>query len=446
VKKIFRAIIALISTAFLSAVLVVPSGAQAEPTVGLNVKVYSYDPGNSPERQPYTLCEGAWTHVDNIDSDFDAQFGGVVAGCQPDFVLVHFTGSVRFPDSGTYAFQALADDGFWLSLDDTPVITNDWVLKGRSGSVYSNISIVGGHAYNLDAWYYEYGGGANVTLTYSPDNGSTWATIPSSFYTSLPGATITSVSPLTGSMAGGTNLTITGTAFASGATVTVGGGTCTNVAFVSATTLTCRTPSGALGAVDVTVRNPDTQQSTKTGAFTYLVPVSNPTIRSVLPSSGASGARDWIDITGTGFVSGSTVTIGGSPCAPNIYLSSKALTCLSPSGLYGSQDIVITNPDTGSVTKVSGFKYLGSDPALKYQTSQSRKFKLSFAAIAKFLKVTQRPMGSLKITVSASSRLVCKVSKTFLQGLKAGTCDFSLKSFDSVGSLVATKTGKFITR
>ena len=84
--KTMRALIALISTAALAAALalIVSSGAQAEATVGLNVKVYSYDPGNTPERQPYTLCEGAWTHVDNIDADFDAQFGGIVAGCQPE--------------------------------------------------------------------------------------------------------------------------------------------------------------------------------------------------------------------------------------------------------------------------------------------------------------------------------------------------------------------------
>lgn len=444
--KTMRALIALISTAALAAALalIVSSGAQAEATVGLNVKVYSYDPGNTPERQPYTLCEGAWTHVDNIDADFDAQFGGIVAGCQPEFVLVHYTGSVRFPSTGVYAFQALADDGFWLSLDETPVITNDWVLKGRSGSVYSDISIVGGHAYALDAWYYEYGGGANATLTYSPDNGSTWETVPPSFFTSLPGATITSISPLVGSMAGGTNLTITGTAFVSGATVTVGGGTCTNVAFVSETSLTCRTPSGSLGVADVTVRNPDTQQATKIGAFTYQIPISNPTINSVSPATGTTAERIWIDIVGTGFVSGSTVTVGGSPCSPNIFLSANALTCFNPSGLFGAQDIVITNPDSGSVTKTRGFTFQGTDPSLNYQTP--RLFKLSFVAVGKLLKVTQKPKGSLKVTVSAASRLVCKVSGSYLKGLKAGTCSFSLKSVDSLGRLVTTKAGKIKTR
>ena len=179
-----RKVAAALATIFLTSFsLLFTPAAFADSTTGLNVAVYSYDPASTPDRQAYTLCNGGWTHTDNIDTDFDGQFAGIVAGCQDNFVLVHYTGSVTFPDSGTYAFQGLADDGFWLSLDDTPVITNDWVLKGRWGNVYSDISIIGGHTYALDAWYYEYTGGANVTLRYSPDNGSTWDTVPSSFLT-----------------------------------------------------------------------------------------------------------------------------------------------------------------------------------------------------------------------------------------------------------------------
>ena len=181
---VLRKFAAVLATIFLTSFTLLSTPvAQAETLSGLNVDVYTYDSASTPDQHAYTPCEGAWTHVDNIDSDFDGQFGGIVAGCQDNFVLVHYTGFVTFPDSGVYAFQALADDGFSLSLDDVPVITNDWVLKGRWGNVYPDVSIVGGHTYSLDAWYYEYAGGANVTLTYSPDNGTTWATVPSSFYT-----------------------------------------------------------------------------------------------------------------------------------------------------------------------------------------------------------------------------------------------------------------------
>ena len=427
----------------------------ASALTGLDVSVYTYDPASPPERQAYTPCDGAWTHVDNLDSDFELwPFVGLVANCQNDYVLIHFTGSVTFPDSGTYAFQALADDGFWMSLDNTTVI-NDWSIKPRSGNVYPDVSIVGGHAYAFDAWYYEYGGGANFTLTYSPDNGSTWATVPASYFTSsgvapvvvAPSPTVTSVAPASGSTVGGTSLTITGTSFVTGATVTVGGAACTDVAFVSATSLTCTSPAGNAGAVDVVVTNPDGKTVTKTGAFTYQTPVVLPTISAVTPSTGATVGSRWITITGTGFVSGATVTVGGAACSPTIFLSATSLNCLNPGGSAGAKDVIVTNPDNNSVTLVGGYTYQEPTVNLIYLATQSKKFKLSFVAVGKLLKVTQKPKGSLKVIVASSSRTVCKVSGKYLVGLKkVGTCQFSVKSLDSRGRLVTSKSGKFKTR
>ncbi|MBJ7280639.1 MAG: InlB B-repeat-containing protein [Rhodoluna sp.] len=155
---------------------------------GLNVAVYTYEGGGSPDRTAtYTLCPNAWTHADNIDSDFDQL--GSVAGCQPDSVIVHYTGFVTFPDSGSYSFLALADDGFWMSLDGNGVITGDWYDKGRYGDPYQNIAIVGGQEYAIDAWFYENGGGANATLQYMLEGrDSDWITVPTAFFktTSVP--------------------------------------------------------------------------------------------------------------------------------------------------------------------------------------------------------------------------------------------------------------------
>ena len=85
--------------------------------------------------------------------------------------------------------------------------------------------------------------------------------------------TVTSASPSSGSTAGGTVITITGTGFVntpSTSTVTVGGAACTSVAYVSATSLTCTTPAGTAGANDIVVTNPGPLAGTGTGAFTYV--------------------------------------------------------------------------------------------------------------------------------------------------------------------------------
>lgn len=156
--------------------------ASATDNSGLNVAVYTYEGGGSPDRTAtYTLCPNAWTHADNIDSDFDQL--GSVAGCQPDSVIVHYTGFITFPDSGSYSFLALADDGFWMALDGNAVITGDWYDKGRDGNPYQNVTIVGGQEYAIDAWFYENGGGANATLQYMLEGrDSNWITVPTAFF------------------------------------------------------------------------------------------------------------------------------------------------------------------------------------------------------------------------------------------------------------------------
>lgn len=83
-----------------------------------------------------------------------------------------------------------------------------------------------------------------------------------------PAPTITSVSPGGGSSDGGTTVTVTGTNFAGGTTVTIGGQPCASVTVTSSTSLTCSTPAGAVGAVDVTVTSTG-QSATLNGGYTY---------------------------------------------------------------------------------------------------------------------------------------------------------------------------------
>ena len=85
--------------------------------------------------------------------------------------------------------------------------------------------------------------------------------------------TVSSVSPNNGPMAGGTAVTITGTNFAAGATVTFGGTAATNVVVVSSTTITATTPAGTAGAVTVTV-TVNGQSGSLANGFTYNAPVT----------------------------------------------------------------------------------------------------------------------------------------------------------------------------
>ena len=83
-----------------------------------------------------------------------------------------------------------------------------------------------------------------------------------------PAATLTTVAPATGGVAGGTNVTLTGTGFIGATGVTFGGTAATNFVVVSATSITCTTPAKSAGAVTVDVLSPYGNGS-KAPGFTY---------------------------------------------------------------------------------------------------------------------------------------------------------------------------------
>ncbi len=82
--------------------------------------------------------------------------------------------------------------------------------------------------------------------------------------------TITSISPNSGSETGGTQVTITGTNFAAGASVMFGGVAASSVTVASSTTITAITPAYPTGTVDVVVTNADGQSVTLVSGFRYI--------------------------------------------------------------------------------------------------------------------------------------------------------------------------------
>lgn len=96
---------------------------------------------------------------------------------------------------------------------------------------------------------------------------------------------ITSVDPSVGPVTGGTAITVTGTGFADGTTLTVGGTEATDVQFVGGKSITAVTPAGSVGAQDVVVTRPDTKTGTASGAFTYEpLPTPTPTPSPTIPT------------------------------------------------------------------------------------------------------------------------------------------------------------------
>jgi hypothetical protein len=149
-----------------------------QPTIpGLQADIYTFDSQYYyPERDAtvHTFCKTIT--VDNIDKNWD---GGDIEGCGGDFVIIHYTGFLTVPTSDNYEFHAMADDGWYMTIGDT-VVNDNWVLKGCGGWWSQPITLEGGKSYPIDAWFYEYGGGACNQLLYM--NSREWNTVPADWF------------------------------------------------------------------------------------------------------------------------------------------------------------------------------------------------------------------------------------------------------------------------
>jgi hypothetical protein len=103
-----------------------------------------------------------------------------------------------------------------------------------------------------------------------------------------PAPTVSGISPTSGTTAGGTPVTITGTGFLAGATVSLGGTAATGVTVVSSTSITATAPAHAAGAVNVVVANTDSQSGTRPSGYTYTSSGGGGTIAFVQVKSGTA--------------------------------------------------------------------------------------------------------------------------------------------------------------
>jgi len=164
-----------------------------------------------------------------------------------------------------------------------------------------------------------------------------------------PVPTVSSVAPPRGAAVGGTAVTITGTGFGAPATVTIGGVAAANVVVAGATSITATTPPGAAGPAAVSVTTSGGTASLA-GGFTY---VPAPTVTGVHPAAGPTAGGTAVRITGTGFASGATVTIGGAGATNVVVVSATSIMATTPPHAAGQAPVVVTNPD-GQAFALSG--------------------------------------------------------------------------------------------
>ncbi|MFZ3005439.1 MAG: IPT/TIG domain-containing protein [Phenylobacterium sp.] len=159
-------------------------------------------------------------------------------------------------------------------------------------------------------------------------------------YTYVAAPTLSSVSPNTGSDAGGATVTLTGTDFAGVVSVKFGGVDATSFTVNSATQITATTPAGSAGAVAVAVTAAGGTIS-QAGAYTYVVA---PAVSSLSPSTGATAGGTSVVLTGANLTGATVVKFGATNATSFTLDSATQITAVSPPGAAGSVNVTVTTP------------------------------------------------------------------------------------------------------
>jgi hypothetical protein len=184
-----------------------------------------------------------------------------------------------------------------------------------------------------------------------------------------PAPQLSTVSPASGPMTGGTLVVISGSRFADGATVYFGDSEAPDVVFVSSTRLEASTPASTVsGYVDVRVVNPDNQEAIKRDAFLY-----NPLVTEITtPTGDRSGSTvggQPFTVKGSGFQDELTLYLGNNQASvTTVSGDGTTINALAPPGPVGPVAVRVENPDGGSAilpaTSEKTFVYRLSNPQI----------------------------------------------------------------------------------
>ena len=241
---------------------------------------------------------------------------------------------------------------------------------------------------------------ATGTITNPSDAGCAWGTFAGRLTFSAPA--VGAISPATQQSGGPTVVTVTGTDFTAGATVSFGSAAATNVIVASPNQLTATAPA-ACGTVDVTVTSLDgTSATSAADHFTYLVACggSTPTMTSVTPTSGPAAGSAAVTIKGSALQGVTAILFGPNPAT--------GISCSAD----GTQCTAFTPPGVGNVTVTAkaGTQSVAGSATYSYIPS-----------LASISPTSGTPFGGTLVTITGTGFDTTSGATRFFFGSKAAT-------------------------
>lgn len=152
-------------------------------------------------------------------------------------------------------------------------------------------------------------------------------------------ARVSSITPLTGSTAGGTTVVITGSDLTGATAVSFGGTSALSFTVNSDTQITAVTPARTAGNATVTVTTP-AGQAIATQAFTYVAP----SISLISPNGGTVNGGNTVVITGNNLLGSTAVSFGGVAATSFVVNSNTQITAVTPARPAGAATVAVTTP------------------------------------------------------------------------------------------------------
>lgn len=169
----------------------------------------------------------------------------------------------------------------------------------------------------------------------------------------IPFPIITTLSAASGPTAGGNTINIYGYNLSTATEVSFAANTATPT-IVNDGLISVTVPAGT-SAGDIQMNVTTVGGTTANFNYTY---VDEPTLSSISPSSGPTNGGTSVTLSGTGFQTTNSITVGGNPCSYGV-INSTTLAIITPPGTSGAADVVVTT-NGGSATSVGGYTYISS--------------------------------------------------------------------------------------
>lgn len=267
-----------------------------------------------------------------------------------DIGLTGTTPGLPVPGMGTIPLN-----GPYLGILFGPLLPNVFQnfigLTNANGEAYPTFNypfVPGLVGYRFDA----------AAATFAPTtNGLGALSNGTSFIYSAPNPVVSSISPASGTVSGGTVVTLNGERFMPGISVSFDGVAATNVAASpNGLTLVCTTPPHIVGSVSIALQNPFASPLAVPNAFTYTPNGPGPAIAGLSPNTSPIAGGGTITVNGSSFEPSSVLRVDGTNFTTT-FISATQLSFTAPAHALGAAGISVYNVD-GQLSATTALSYI----------------------------------------------------------------------------------------